>query len=287
MSPAIRSTQDNDQAVTGEFQFGKDEFKRIAAILHGDSGISLGEGKVALVYSRLAKRLRLLGLKSFRDYCDLVESQQGASERKNLLTSLTTNVTRFFREPHHFDHLRTHVMPVLADKAKRGGRVRIWSAGCSTGQEPYSIALTVLGVLPDAPSLDFKILATDIDSNVVATAREGRYSDSEFSPVPANLRGRHFANERGEWAASDNLRNWIAFRELNLLQAWPMKGQFDVIFCRNVCIYFEEATQQKLWTRFAEQLTPGGRIYIGHSERANSNLLENDGLTTYRRKGAR
>jgi chemotaxis protein methyltransferase CheR len=239
--------------------------------------------------------LRALGLESFRDYCELVSSHAGLSERQQMLAALTTNVTRFFREPHHFEHLRKQVLPPLIEKAKRGGRVRFWSAACSNGCEPYSIALTVLSVLSDAANYDIKILATDIDPNMVAEATAGVYSDTLMQPVPSDQRLRWFSAERGAegkiWTASDTLRSLISFRELNLIGNWPMRGQFDAIFCRNVVIYFESDTQAKLWSRFAPQLSPGGYLYIGHSERVSgpaTSLFENEGITTYRlRQGAR
>src|SRR5690606_37759466 len=136
--------------VEGEFVFTAEDFRHIAQTLHAHAGIALSEGKAALVYSRLAKRLRLLGLRSFRDYCALIDGAQGVDERQAMMAALTTNVTRFYREPHHFDHLRDKVMPELAAKARAGGRVRLWSAACSNGQEPYSMAMTVLDVLPEA-----------------------------------------------------------------------------------------------------------------------------------------
>src|SRR5690606_10081814 len=176
--------------VEGEFLFTNDDFLSIARMLYDDAGIALSESKASLVYSRLAKRLRALGLESFRDYCSYVAGSEGAGERMNMLAALTTNVTRFFREPHHFDHLRTKVLPSLVQKARAGGRVRFWSAGCSTGQEPFSIALTVLRLMPEAADYDVRILATDIDPNVVATGRAGVYSDEAVQPVPASLRDR-------------------------------------------------------------------------------------------------
>jgi chemotaxis protein methyltransferase CheR len=165
-------------AISAEFVITDADFRRIANMLHADAGIHVPPGKAALVYSRLTKRLRALGMKSFRDYCELVASHAGISERQQMLAALTTNVTRFFREPHHFAHLRRYVLSPLVEQAKRGGRVRVWSAACSNGAEPYSIGLTVLSVLPEAPNYDIKILATDIDPNMVAEAEAGIYSDS-------------------------------------------------------------------------------------------------------------
>jgi chemotaxis protein methyltransferase CheR len=283
-----------DGIVQGEFLFTEGDFQRIAAMLHADAGIALPETKAVLVYSRLAKRLRALGLRSFRDYCALISGSEGVDERQKMLAALTTNVTRFFREPHHFDHLKTRVLPPLLEQARRGGRVRIWSAACSTGQEPYSIALTILSLMPNAADYDIRVLATDIDPNVVAEGRDGVYRDSLLSDVPADVRAKGFDRIRADggdaWSANTAMRTLVAFRELNLIGHWPMKGPFDAIFCRNVVIYFAEDTQAKIWNRFAPLLAPEGVLYIGHSERVNGaeHLYETDGLTTYRLKaGAR
>lgn len=274
--------------VEGEFHFTFEDFRLIAQTLHSDAGIALPETKATLVYSRLAKRLRQIGLSSFKEYCELILSREGIDERKRMLAALTTNVTRFFREPHHFDHLAEMTLPDLLAEARRGGKVRIWSAGCSTGEEPYSIAMTILSLLPEANNYDIRILATDIDQNVVAHAKEGVYSQEIVSVIPADLRARCFTQERGDrWRVSEQLAGLVAFRELNLIADWPMRGKFQAIFCRNVVIYFEEQTQLRIWNRFKTFLTPGGYLYIGHSERLNGaeDGFKNDGLTTYRFQG--
>lgn len=277
--------------VEGEFVFTAEDFRHIASMLHAHSGIALSEGKAALVYSRLAKRLRVLGLRSFREYCALVDGADGVDERQAMTAALTTNVTRFYREPHHFDDLRDRVMPALAARARAGGRVRLWSAACSNGQEPYSMALTVLSVLPEAADLDVRILATDIDPNMVAQGHAGVYSEDLLEPAPATLWRKYFdrADERGAWSAGDQLRRLVSFRELNLIGDWPMRGKFDVIFCRNVVIYFDDATQERVWSRFTPLMTPGATLYIGHSERVSgpaSAQLQTCGLTTYKTAGS-
>ncbi|MNX55739.1 Chemotaxis protein methyltransferase [compost metagenome] len=276
--------------VEGEFVFTAEDFRHIAQTLHAHAGIALSEGKAALVYSRLAKRLRVLGLRSFRDYCALIEGVEGVDERQAMTAALTTNVTRFYREPHHFDHLRDHVMPELAARARAGGRVRLWSAACSNGQEPYSMALTVLDVLPEAADLDVRILATDIDPNMVAEGAAGVYSEELLSPVPASGR-KHFepvAGRPGQFSADATLRRLVSFRELNLIGDWPMRGKFDVIFCRNVVIYFDDATQEMVWSRFTPMMAPGATLYIGHSERVSGPAvaqLQTCGLTAYKLGG--
>ena len=291
MSVPVRTsgrTAASEPIIPGEFVLSRDDFNRISQMIYADAGIHLAEGKAALVYGRLAKRLRALRMQAFRDYCDLVSSPEGASERQEMLTSLTTNVTRFFREPHHFEHLKTHILTPLA---QRRARLRLWSAACSTGQEPYSIAFTLLSLWPDAAKHDVKILATDIDRNVLATAEAGVYAANLLDGVSADMRRRFFepaGGDRAEFRVIAAARRMITFRPLNLVEAWPMQGQFDAIFCRNVVIYFDEPTQQGIWEKFVPRLTPDGALYIGHSERvtgAAATHLRSDGVSTYRPVG--
>ncbi|MEP9375048.1 protein-glutamate O-methyltransferase [Mesorhizobium sp. KR1-2] len=281
--------------VDGEFSLTGEDLRRIAAMLQADAGIHLSDSKAALVYSRLSKRLRALGLPSFAAYCALLAGPDGGAERRQMLAALTTNVTAFYREPHHFAHLGERVLPPLLAAARRGGRVRLWSAACSNGAEPYTIALTILGQMPDAAAHDIKVLATDIDPNMVAAGHAGVYGEPALRPVPAELRRRWFVPARAAdggkaWAVADELRQLVAFRELNLIGDWPMSGRFQAIFCRNVVIYFEEATQARIWSRFVPLLAPGGQLYIGHSERVSGPAaasLQSDGITTYRLREAR
>ncbi len=284
---------DSSRIVPGEFMMSVDDFRRIAAMIYSDAGIYLQEAKATLAYARLAKRLRVLGLDNFRDYCELVASPQGQAERQEMLAALTTNVTRFFREAHHFEHLKTYVLPPLLNQASRGGRVRIWSAACSSGQEPYSIALTILSLMPNATAHDVKVLATDIDPHILEVGRKGVYSESLLADVPVDLRTRFFEPQRGpgepSWRVTEALRDLVSFRPLNLIENWPMAGAFHAIFCRNVVIYFDEPTQQKLWSKFVPKLGSGGWLYIGHSERVSgpaASQLSSDGISTYRLKGA-
>jgi chemotaxis protein methyltransferase CheR len=272
--------------VDGEFAFTEADFRRISAMVHGDAGISLPDSKATLVYSRLAKRLRALGLSSFKDYCALVSGADGLDERQKMLAALTTNVTRFFREPHHFDHLRDRVLPPLLDAARKGGKVRIWSAACSSGQEPFSIAMTILSVMPEAPQHDIKILATDIDPNMVAEGRGATYAPHLLEGVSAEHRRRWTQTTPDGVRMADDARALVTFNELNLIGDWPMKGRFDAIFCRNVAIYFEDETQSRLWSRFAPLTNPNGALYIGHSERIQGpavSAYKPDGVTTYRK----
>jgi len=274
---------------SGDFTMSHRDFKEIAAMLYADAGIYLPDTKATLVYSRLVKRLRKLNLESFHDYCDLVGAPGGADERLEMLSALTTNVTRFFREPHHFEHLKTHVLPSLLDAARHGARARLWSAACSSGQEPYSIALTLLSLEPNAAALDVKILATDIDPRMVAEGQRGVYGEAALADVPDALRKRYFVcasdKQRQEWMVADDLRRLVSFRTLNLNADWPMPGKFAATFCRNVVIYFDEPTQQKVWSKFASKLEPNGWLYIGHSERVTgpaASRLVSSGVTAYR-----
>lgn len=289
----VDSRQSPDEVLaSGEYPLTRRDLSEIAAMIYSDAGIFLNDTKASLVYSRLSKHIRNLGLSGFREYCTLVASPEGAAVRREMLSHLTTNFTRFFRENHHFEHLRDEVLPGLIARAKSGGRVRIWSAACSDGQEPYSIALTVLSVLPNAADLDFRILATDIDPKILALARAGAYDENSLETVTPAMRKQYFKDVdvggRRKYQIDDRVKKLITFNELNLMAQWPFKGQFDVIFCRNVVIYFDEPTQTKIWSRFASLFPEGGHLYIGHSERVTGdakNLFDNIGITTYRYTG--
>ena len=290
MSAAAASPKTRSEAlVEAEFVLSRRNFENIAGLLRTESGIHLPESKAMLVYSRLAKRLRQTGCPDFDAYWELIDSPAGAQERQAMFAALTTNVTRFFREPHHFDHLKKTVLPELVATARAGGRVRLWSSACSTGEEPYSIALTVLDMLPEAARLDVKILATDIDPVVVATARAGVYRADVQSVVSQPVRDKWLARdgETGGWKVKDEVKALVTFNQLNLIGAWPIKGPFDVIFCRNVVIYFEDETQAHVWGRFHKMLAPEGRLYVGHSERVDVPGYVSDGLTVYRKTGGR
>jgi chemotaxis protein methyltransferase CheR len=289
MKPAQASKR-TQSLIDGEFPLTKEDFQQIAGIAHADAGIDLCEAKASLVYSRLTKRLRALRLESFRSYCALLSGHDGGEERQQMVAALTTNVTRFFREQHHFEHVKTHVVEPLVATARAGGAVRIWSAACSSGEEPYSIALAVLSAMPDAASLDVKVLATDIDPDVLRKGQSGVYGEAAMAPVPKEMRQRWFspqADSTGEkvWRAGEDLRKLVTFRKLNLIGAWPMRGPFHAIFCRNALIYFKEETQLEIWRRFVPLLAPSGRLYIGHSERLFGDVATmyvNEAITTYR-----
>lgn len=263
------------------------DFRRIATRLKEETGIHLPDNKKTLVYSRLSKRLRALKIATFHDYCELLESKDVGDEVQFLVKALTTNVTSFFREPHHFELLAEKIFPPLVKRANAGECVRIWSAGCSAGNEPYSIGMQLFEALPNATSLDVKILATDIDANMIATGRAGVYTDEEVQGVEETKRQKHFVKHGEAWRVSPGLRDLVTFRELNLFRQWPFSRKFDAIFCRNVVIYFELSDQVSLWQRFASALAPEGWLMIGHSERLTgpaAQMFENRGLTAFQLK---
>ena len=290
---ALESRNSPDEVLaSGEYPLTRRDLTEIAAMIYSDAGIYLNDSKASLVYSRLSKHIRSLGLRGFKDYCALVASPDGAAARREMLSHLTTNFTRFFRENHHFEHLRDEVLPGLITRAKNGGRVRIWSAASSDGQEPYSIALTCLALQPNIADYDFRILATDIDPKILAAARAGIYDEGALEAVSPAMRKQYFRDidvgGRRKVQIDDKVKKLITYNELNLMAQWPFKGNFDVIFCRNVVIYFDEPTQMKIWTRFASLLPDGGHLYIGHSERVSGdakNVFDNIGITTYRYVG--
>jgi chemotaxis protein methyltransferase CheR len=254
-----------------EFPFTDADFRTIVGIVYERSGIVLAAHKRDMTYSRLARRLRALGLGSFRDYCALLECKNGSSEIGFLINAITTNLTKFFREPHHFDHLRDHVLrPALISSLRQKPRIRIWSAGCSSGEEPYSIAMTALFLQKEAGGdWDFRILATDLDTSMLKKAKTGVYSRASLESAPAGMRERFFERRPGEpdnASVASAAHELISFRQLNLLGPWPMSGKFDVIFCRNVMIYFDAKTKATLIDRFHGQLADGGWLYVGHSE---------------------
>jgi chemotaxis protein methyltransferase CheR len=265
--------------------FTEADFTQIAKRAYQDFGLHLAPSKKELVYSRLAKRLRELGMTDFRSYCALIESPGGGAERMQMLSALTTNVTHFFREDHHFRLLRETVLPPLLAEARAGRRVRLWSAGCSAGQEPYSLAFTLLDLCPEAARLDIRILASDVDPAILRRAEEGTYPADEIKAIPAGMRDRFLDQSGGgQFRVNDRARGIVRFAELNLIDDWPMRGGFDIIFCRNVAIYFDKETQARLWQRFGALTPPGGYLFLGHSERLNGPAeaqYRNVGVTAY------
>lgn len=241
------------------------EFNKIRAVIRDITGISMGESKRQLVYRRLMGRLKALSIPTFDGYLEFLESGD-KSEIELFTNAVTTNLTSFFREAHHFEYLAGTIIPEIVAAKRSDSRLRIWSAGCSTGEEPYSIAMTLRESLREIASWDAKILCTDLDSDVVATATAGVYPESRIEKVSAERLRRWFQKCSGEVRIRDELRENITFKQLNLMHDWPMRGKFDVIFCRNVVIYFDKPTQRVLIDRFANILKDGGYLIIGHSE---------------------
>jgi chemotaxis protein methyltransferase CheR len=272
----------------GEFALSDREFNRVKARVYAEAGISLSDAKRTLVVSRLGKLVRGLRLDSFDAYLDYLERSGTPAEAQDFVNALTTNLTRFWREDHHFAHLRTYVAQLMQTRPRMGpnGRpkLRIWSAGCSTGQEPYTIALDLLDAFPELKRWDFRILATDIDTNVVAKAAAGVYPVGELNGLSHERSALFEKAGPGDIRIPQAVRELISFKQLNLMDAsWPMKGPFDAIFCRNVAIYFDKPTQGKLFSRLGSLLVPEAFLYIGHSENlgAGSDAFRLVGKTIY------
>ncbi|HEY0330887.1 MAG TPA: protein-glutamate O-methyltransferase [Rhodopseudomonas sp.] len=270
-----------------EFALHDGDFRKIANLVMETTGIVISDRKRAFISGRLGRRLRTLGLSGFGDYCRLLESDAGDAERLMLVNAITTNHTAFFREPHHFEALAANVLPSInAAQGQRGGRLRIWSAGCSTGEEPYTLAMLLCEQSAQLADWDVKILATDLDTNVVAHAAAGIYDAERVESIPGNFRKKYFtAQADGRGVMGEAVRSLISFAPLNLLQGWPMRGPFDIIFCRNVVIYFDKPTQRRLFDRYADMLKPDGWLFIGHSESLLSvtDRFKLVGRTIYRR----
>lgn len=250
-----------------EFHFTDNDFARVKRVVYDFAGIDLNESKKNLVYNRLAKRIRFLGQSSFGEYLDYVE-KQGEEEFVHLINAITTNLTFFFRENHHFEFLAETAIPRVIERNQAKKQIRIWSAGCSTGEEPYSIAIVLKECAP--PGWDVKVIATDLDSNVVETGRRGVYKMDRLKGVTEARKKRWFLKGSGSNAGNvrvkPELQEIIEFGQLNLMNDWPLKDSIDIIFCRNVVIYFDKPTQTKLFNRYAERLPMGGHLFIGHSE---------------------
>jgi chemotaxis protein methyltransferase CheR len=272
-----------------EFDFSNEDFEALRRLVKQITGINLSDQKRELVYGRLARRLRVLQLQSFAQYRELL-AQDGGREIAQFCNAITTNLTSFFREPHHFDYLREQVLAPMANSAA-ARRLRIWSAGCSTGEEAYSIAMTILEALPDVRRRDVRILATDLDSDVLERGRRGLYTEDRLRHLTPQRRTRFF-REAGSrdglcYEVTPELKSLITFKQLNLMHPWPMRGPLDVIFCRNVVIYFDKDTQRGLFSRVAQLQQPGNLLCLGHSESLFkvSEQYSLIGKTVYRRAG--
>jgi chemotaxis protein methyltransferase CheR len=262
--------------MSSEFTIQDTEFRLFRDLIYKNCGIVLSDAKKVLVQSRLQKRLRHYQFERFQQYYDLVISMgEDSPELTALINCITTNKTDFFREPHHFEFVGRTVLPEIREANNRGecGRTfRAWHAGCSTGEEPYTHAITLLEALA-RENWDIKLLASDIDTNVLAHAEAGTYASERIAGIPHSQLKKYFLKGTGEKSdfvrARKELRDLIKFRQINLLDdVWPIRPDvyFDVIFCRNVVIYFDKPTQRTLFHKFAQRLRPGGYLFIGHSE---------------------
>ena len=272
-------------AVEGrEFRFTDKNFAHIQSLAYETTGIKLSAHKRNMVYGRLSRRLRRLGMESFDEYCHLIDDRSGG-EFTEFINSITTNLTSFFRENYHFEFLKNTVLPDLV-KTKKDKRLRAWSAGCSTGEEPYSIAITIADTV-NRLGWDAKILATDLDSNVIEKGKSAVYSEDRIESLPESIKRAGFNRQKSNNLVQVKPRfcRLITFKQLNLLNQWPMKGPFDFIFCRNVVIYFDKDTQRVLFDKMADMLVMGGYLFIGHSESLHrvSNRFSSKGRTIYQR----
>ncbi len=241
-------------------------FEKISKLMHRLCGLNLHDGKREMVRARLMKRLRALEIKSFEQYMKYVEQDRSNLELSIMVDMLTTNKTNFFREPQHFDFLRQKVLPNI-----KNHRMRFWSAGCSSGEEPYSIAIVLREELPDIGLRDVRILATDISGRMIEKAREAVYEQRDaLQEIPPHLLQKYFICIRTRspcaYRVKDSIRSLVRLARLNLMDRWSMRGPFDVIFCRNVMIYFDKPTQKQLLIRFRKLLKPCGYLFVGHSE---------------------
>lgn len=265
---AARQLESEQPERDREFVFTDSDFYTIRDMVKDHSGIVLSEAKRNMVYSRLARRLRQLNLVDFKSYIERLASSP-EEEMVNFINAITTNLTAFFRENHHFEYLSDTILPILT-KNNPNRRIRIWSAGCSTGEEPYSIAITLHKHVPRIDTWDIKILATDLDTNVLSRAQSGVYEDDRIAGVDNAIKDKYFqsggAANPGKVRVIQEARSLITFKQLNLMNSWPMKGPFDVIFCRNVVIYFDKPTQKILFERYADLMVHDGHLFIGHSE---------------------
>jgi chemotaxis protein methyltransferase CheR len=275
-------------AMGGDFTLTEAEFDRIRVLVREHTGISLADTKRQLVYGRLARRLRALKLGSFSEYIQLLERGEGV-ELEEFINAVTTNLTSFFREPHHFEFFASETLPQAVKRAAGLRRLRFWCCAASTGEEPYSISMVLREQQALLAGYDVKLLATDLDSNVLAHGKAGVYTEERFKSVDGKRLARFFeevdVDGQRQYSAVDEIRAPITFKQLNLMHEWPMKGPFDAIFCRNVIIYFDKETQRVLFERMAQLQRPGDYLFLGHSESLYrvSDRYELIGRTIYRR----
>lgn len=248
---------------TGQVKFTKTQYEKLCRRVYDLTGINLA-GKTELVQSRLSKRVLHFKLNDYDQYFQLIDNDASGKELIWMIDALTTNKTSFYREIQHFDFLKSRILPELKEPS-----LKIWSAACSTGEEPYSIAILLREELPQINRWGVKILATDISTKVLRAAHEAVYAEETLQPVPDKLRQKYFRTEdaaQRTFRVAPEVRNMVRFARLNFMEKFPMKGDFDVIFCRNAMIYFDKPTQTELVSRFHKLLKPGGYLLVGHSE---------------------
>lgn len=252
---------------TREFKFTREDFNFLRNLSKEHSGIQVPDGKFDMFYSRLSKRVRVLGFTNFKDYCRYLNDHP-EQEFTEFINAITTNLTFFFRENHHFDYLRDHVIPEILVRNKHTRQIKVWSAGCSTGEEPYSIAMTLLENVP--ADWTIRILATDLDTNVLHIAAQGIYAIDRVQGISETRLKQWFMRDKAanpvRVRVKPQLQRLIRFNQLNLMEDWPMRGQFDFIFCRNVLIYFDRETKALLAKKYAKLLADKAWLFIGHSE---------------------
>lgn len=281
-----------ETSVISEETISDKHFSIISKLAYEKAGLMVTDSKRQMIESRLLRHLRSIKCEDLDAYLGSIKNDASGHLTDSLISVLTTNVSSFFRERHHFDAIEKSVLPRLREKAGKNRRIRFWSAGCSSGQEPFSLAMMILEKAPDLAKADIRILGTDIDRAVLKRAKSGTFKKEEAASLPPEYRARfltEISTRSGDCRVSQDVLEMVSFRPLNLIESWPMKGLFDVIFCRNVVIYFDSLTQLELWPRFHSALEPNGYLFLGHSERipapGNSGFTPN-GVTTYKKSPA-
>lgn len=263
----MKQASSENSMITG-LKISDAEFQKAADLVKSLAGIHLTDGKRELVSARLAKRLRALGISTLTQYLDVVREDKTQDELVMMLDALTTNLTSFWRESDHFDYVVEKLLPKF--EAAQQKEIRVWSAGCSTGEEPYGLAMLILGNLKNPRNVNLRILATDLSTRVLETAKRGKYGEERVKNIPPDLLKKFMTQEKSAhgtlYTVESTVRSTVAFGRLNLMESWPMNGPFDFIFCRNVMIYFDKPTQRTLVERFGKLLKSNGTLFVGHSE---------------------
>lgn len=270
------------QTQNGAKTLRNEDFQKVRKIIHDYCGIAINEGKEALVQSRLLKRMRKLNITDFGQYLEYIERERPGGEFLSFVDVLTTNKTNFFRENKHFEFIGREIFPKM-----KGRNVKWWSAGCSSGEEPVTMGMLLNEAKPSVQWNSAKILATDISRQVLQVAKSGIYSDHKVADVPPGILKKYFTKTPDNaYKVADHIHKMITYGRLNLTDQWPMKGDFQIIMCRNVMIYFNRQTQEDIIRKFHKLLEPGGYLFLGHSESMNSTALGFDNVApaVYRKR---